>query len=665
MSLQTDRIQNREARRAARVSARLSARLAARRARRRPSRALQTAVLTATLSATLLVCLASTDRALAQVTLSNSAPAPQAAQAAQEAPKISEITVIGLKSQNSTSVISQSNLKIGQPVTKADLDQAVRNLIATGNFGARHLDEPEKAVIVKADVDAATNTAKVTIEVDENDVVKEFNISGSGPIKTADVRNVIQTKPGLILNLNTIRTDIAAIQKFYSDKGYKASVQGDGFGINSNGIVDIPIVVGKINEIKINGLHKTRQWVVIREMYDQKKGDYYNLNKLQRAYTRIFNTDLFSDIQPAIIEREVGKIDITLNMEEKRTGQVGLSVGYSSRNSLVGRAEVGENNFMGRGQAVSLMWEAGGLANRNSFQADFTEPWLDKKHTSLGVSLYDKVIYRFGSSISSTGQASDSDYFETHAGGTVNLSRPFSDTLRGLVGFRYDNVRVPNLTGLTGSDLSILQNGPLAVVTLRGINNTRDYDQDPAAGGFDTITTDFGRADLKPVSANAQNPVTGSVDYTKLELDARRYFSPKGRRISPKDKRTVFALRLTVGTSSGILPFSEQYFIGGAESLRGYNEDRFWGSQKLLGSFEFRQPLANSLTGVFFTDVGDAWGGRYENANFNGFRQHSGFSPSLGLGVGLRVVTPIGPIRIDQGFGREGAHTHFSIGHVF
>jgi outer membrane protein insertion porin family len=228
-------------------------------------------------------------------------------------------------------------------------------------------------------------------------------------------------------------------------------------------------------------------------------------------------------------------------------------------------------------------------------------------------------------------------------------------------------VKVPLLGQLSPADAAILQNGPLATITLRGTNNTRDYDQDPAAGGFDTLTFDIGRADLKPVTSGTQvlNPVTGILNYQKYSADSRRYFSPKGPRKNPKDKRNVFALRLMIGTSTGTLPFSEQYFVGGAESLRGYQEDRFWGKNMFLGSFEFRTPLAPSLTGVLFTDVGDAWGGSYEKVTFNGFNQHTGFSPSVGFGIGMRVVTPIGPIRIDEGFGREGARTHFSIGHVF
>jgi outer membrane protein insertion porin family len=585
----------------------------------------------------------------------------------QTPPTIKAIYVRGNKSLNVDYIVGASGLKVGDPVTQAKLEEARRNLLLTGNFGDKRPDNPEDAVKVTADVDPATG-ATVNIDVEENDTVLNFSITGSGPIPPSELIPLLQTKPGFLLNLNTLRADVARISDHYASKGYIATVTPD-IGIR-NGILEIPIEVGKIGEIKISGLHKTRPFVVLREMEGQKSGDYYNTQKLRRAYTRIFNTDLFSDIQPAILTPKPGIVDLTLNMEEKRTGQVGVSVGYSSRNKLIGRAEIGENNLFGRGQQANVMWETGGLANRNSFEVGFTEPWLDRKHTSLSVSLYDRVVYRFGTRIASDPGApfagTDTDYYETHAGGQVTVSRPFSDAVRGYVGFRYDNVRVPALS-LNVIDAAVLQNGPLATVTLRGTNNTRDYDQDPAAGGFDSATLDIGRADLKPVTVAGQQPsgVFGILNYNKLAVDSRRYFSPRGRREKPSDKRTVFALRLMVGTSTGTLPFSEQYFMGGAESLRGYNEDRFWGSNMFLGSFEFRSPLAPSLTGVVFIDVGDAWGGSYERVRFNDFTQHSGFSPSVGIGIGMRVVTPIGPIRIDQGFGREGAHTHFSIGHVF
>ncbi|MBM3494949.1 MAG: hypothetical protein FJX72_11620 [Armatimonadetes bacterium] len=348
---------------------------------------------------------------------------------------------------------------------------------------------------------------------------------------------------------------------------------------------------------------------------------------------------------------------------------VAVFVGYSSRNSLVGGAEIVESNFMGRGQGVSLRWDTGGLANRNSLEAAFTEPWLDSKHTSLSVSAYDKTVYRFAQSIYSTSgvpSSTDSDYYEMHTGAQATLSRPFGEAYRGSVGLRFDNVNLPALT-LNPTDAAALQKGPLMAANVRMTHNTRDIDLDPASGGYEIYTLDFGRADLKPiVTSETQAPlVSGVVTFQKLQADARRYLSLQGRRKEPKDRRTTLALRLAGGTTSGTAPFFEQYFVGGAESLRGYNEDRFWGKNMLLASAELRAPLAPSLTGVVFIDAADAWGGPYSGIKFSGFVQHSGFSPAIGFGLGLRVVTPIGPIRIDQGFGNEGARTHFSIGHVF
>jgi outer membrane protein insertion porin family len=122
-------------------------------------------------------------------------------------------------------------------------------------------------------------------------------------------------------------------------------------------------------------------------------------------------------------------------------------------------------------------------------------------------------------------------------------------------------------------------------------------------------------------------------------------------------------VRLYAGKAFGKLPFFEQFFLGGAETLRGYPEDRFWGENIALLSVEYRAPLAQNLVGVVFVDAGDAWGGRY--GTINDFTQHSSFKPQVGAGIGIRVRTPIGPLRLDYGFGSEGARTHFSIGNIF
>lgn len=582
-------------------------------------------------------------------------------------PIIKSITVVGNKNINSSAIILASGLSVGQPLTQQSINDAQQRLLQTGNFGSHHPDNPAQGVVITANV--VGNEADVTITVDENDMVQGINLTGTGPIPAATIKALMKTQEGQVLNINTLRSDVEAIQQAYEKKGYQAVVNPDGLGI-TNGILDIPIIVGKVTKITIHGLKKTRPWVVLREM-QLKQGSYYNVLQLRKDLTAIYNTGLFDSVEPAFAYPAPGSVEITLNIQEKHTGSLALGLGYSSQQQLIYFADVGDTNFLGTGEQVNLRAQTGGIANQNSYELGFTQPWLDKKHTSLSVDLYDKAVYRFGTSIgsltSSNLAGTSTDYYETHVGGQITLGRPLNSTMRGYLGVRYDNVSVPALD-LDANDASILQNGPIAVVTGRVSHDTRDFIQNPAAGGYETVEIDVGHADMRPITllnGATPNGVYGPMNYTKLIIDLRRFISLQGRRTNPNQLRQVFAFRFLLGTSTGRMPFSEQFFVGGAESLRGYQEDRFWGRNMFLGSVEFRQPIEKSLTGVLFTDVGDAWGGNYENVSFSGFTQHAGFSPSLGVGFGLRVITPIGPIRIDEGFGREGARTHFSIGQVF
>jgi len=112
------------------------------------------------------------------------------------------------------------------------------------------------------------------------------------------------------------------------------------------------------------------------------------------------------------------------------------------------------------------------------------------------------------------------------------------------------------------------------------------------------------------------------------------------------------------------VPFFEQYFVGGSESLRGYQTDRYWGNNLALFQGELRLPFGkdNNVQGVLFTDIGDAWGSIYHDPQL---MQHNQISLTTDFGVGLRLVTPVGPIRLDYAIGKDGGRTQFSIGQSF
>ncbi len=509
---------------------------------------------------------------------------------------------------------------------------------------------------------------RLIYEVQEYPRISQVRITGNSVFPTEEIQKILRTQAGMLLNHNDLAADIEAITRLYMQKGYLVNVDPDTVGPDRDdpNILNIPLREVTVETVKVSGLRKTRERVVLREMRNVRSGALYNLEQIQKDLQRVYNTELFEDISyRAEIGSDLNKVIVTVNVAERRTGLFSVGAAYNNRQQLVGFLEMYETNFRGLGQTLGVRLERGGPANANNYEINFAEPWLDRRNTSLSLSVFDKTLYRFSGGLFTPdpGAIGDDDrYDERRRGGIVTLSRPLSETTRAYVGLRTESVRTNNPSVLP-SEIFIKQDGSVSALSLRLTRNTRDVDFDPASGGFDSVTLETALADLKDIGTAISGGFVGKANFNKVSIDLRRYFSPQGRRRALADKRYVFAMRLYAGRAFGKLPFFEQFFLGGAESLRGYPEDRFWGENVALVSVEYRAPVAQNLVGVLFVDVGDAWGGRY--GTIKDFTQHSGFKPQVGAGIGIRVRTPIGPLRLDYGFGSEGGRTHFSIGNIF
>ncbi len=610
-----------------------------------------------------------------QVALPAPAQQPVAGQQPPVAPvdsrTIEEIVVVGNKVLNSEGIITVGGHKKGDPCTAQVLAEIRDNLAKSGNFGMHHPDEQGKWVAVQAE-DLPNNKCKVTITVDENDKINEIAPTGTGPIKPEEVKALI-TKTN-VYNVEQIAQDAQNIIDLYVKRGYSIEFGRDlGPDPNNPGVLLLPILVTRVDDIVFSKKHKTKDYVILREM-KTKKGDYFNRKVFyERDRAKLINLDLFDDVNftETSVGTGTGRVKLTISLVEKRTGSISAGVGYSNRQQLIGRAEVSETNFQGRGEGVTLLWETGGAANRNSIELGYTRPWLDKHQTALQINLFDKTVYRFSNSLQSADTSLNNNasnrYNEQRRGGTITLSRPIKDTLRAALTARAENVHTDPLA-LSGVNAEIIQDGPIYSLGASLLRDTRDLVLDPVAGGYQNLSIQAGHAELNKITnANGfpvTQAVTGAVSFSKGSLEWRQYFSLQGRRKHLTDEKSAIAVRFLAGSALGTLPFFEQFFVGGAETLRGYREDRFWGKYMFLGSIELRQPLARRLKGVLFADVGDAWGGNYSNVNLEGFTQ-SVFRPRVGVGLGIRVGTPLGPIRLDYGIGSEGGRTHFSIGNVF
>lgn len=563
---------------------------------------------------------------------------------------VTDIKVVGNEHISTEAIKSAIALKPGMPFSEQAVEEAKKAIEGLGYF------QPG----ITVGTETTESGVQVVFNVVENPVVKEINITGN-TVYTADVlRGLMVTSVGKVLNNATLEKDLAEIENHYAKDGYFAFVS-ESIGIDpQTGVLTIPIMETRIESIKIVGNKKTKEYVIRRAM-ELKPGDVYNERASTRDLQRVFDLGYFepegTGIRPEV-GSQPGLVNLTVTVNERKTGEVSIGVGYSSKTKLVGQAKLSEANLQGRGQTASVLWEQ--TANRGaSYELSFFEPWLDNQRTSVGVNLYNKLMYRFTNTFLGGASAEVGDYDERRKGGSITLSRPFGPFNRGFLTFRTEEVDA----GVSDVASLLTTDGKVSSGTFRFTTDRRDSIVDPFGGGYNSYAIELGDASFSGLTLPEE-----STTFAKYSIDLRRYFSRGGERKDITEQRPRLALRVMAGGLTGKVPFFEQYFVGGAETLRGFREDRFWGKNILLASAEYRFPLAQSLTGVGFVDFGDAWGADSRFLSVTGleeFTQHEKFKGNLGYGVGIRVVTPIGPLRLDYGFSNEGSRAHFSIGHAF
>ncbi len=506
---------------------------------------------------------------------------------------------------------------------------------------------------VKASLSEFEGGAKITFRVRENPVVSDVILDGITQFKLEDVDSVIKTKKNIILNSNSLREDVQAIEKKYHDAGFMAARVTDA-AIEQGNVLRITVSEGTIQAIKISFLSKseseeedkeakpedqkasehgkTKPYVITREM-KMKVGDVYNTNKIGKDLQKIYNLGFFDDVHTRVEAGEApGKIILVLEVVEAKTGSAGFGAGYSSNTGLTGFLTLSERNLKGKGRRADVKLEFGG--KRNNFELGYFEPWLDRKETSLEVNVYntskENLTYGLGGTVSP-------DYEETRNGFNFTVGRPISDRTRVFVGFKLENISVEpeQYSYLNGSSRSVTG-------TLR--TDTRDFVFNPTKGRYDSASLELNGGLLG-----------GDYDYKKFILDLRRFH--------PLAKKQVLAARFNLGLAKGTIPRFDYFDLGGVNSLRGYEEYQFAGTKMLVINGEYRVQFSGNLSAVVFADAGNCWMTKEEITLSPGDLYKS-------VGVGLRLKIPqfgIGPVRLDYAITTTLGESkiHFGFGHMF
>ncbi len=430
--------------------------------------------------------------------------------------------------------------------------------------------------------------------------------------------------------------------------------------MEQDGTLKVTVNEGIVEDFKVKGNVKTKDYVITREM-KLKKGEPFNAKAARRSMQRIYNLGYFEDVNIKLNPgREPNSVEVEITVVEMNTGTFGIGAGYSNADGFVGMVSVGDKNFRGTGDKINIRWEFGGEDNKN-YDFSYTRPWLDDKETSATINLYDITNEYADYDINGDEIAR---YDKKRRGQELTLSRKTDnefisnyitlknrdDIYKGEAdgyegdkdqyyepGFENNKDKYEDWMPKDYKERRAENFGVTRSITLGRIFDSRDNIYDPHEGkriGYSLEWAGLG----------------GDFDFTKVTADYRYYYRGGGE--------TVWALNLGAGYAHGDMPLSQRFSMGGSETLRGYEDDQFRGNSMLKATLEYRFPIVKKVQGVLFTDNGYAWDKRHEDEFDLGLLKNS-------YGVGLRINSPLGPVKLDYGYGDDGGKFHFSFGGQF
>lgn len=589
--------------------------------------------------------------AMAAVVLTCGLWQPCVAQEVSDEAIITEISITGfvnLPAATQATIRQTVQSQVGEPMDEETVQSDVEALLATGwLFRVTPMVQPVEGGV------------HLTFTVVENMVVTSLDFIGNISLTDAQLAAVVGTQPGTVLNFTQVTADAQAIKEAYAKCGYTAT-EITAVNPTDAGRLEYVIFEPTISEIRIEGNRKTRDYVILRELAFQP-GDVFNARHIE---TSLYNLERLAIFDEPVAVPEPGTTPgtfaVVIRVKERRTGLASVGVGNSNIQGLIGFIDVADTNLFGTGQRLSARVQFG--AN-DTYQLTYVNPWFDNKRTSFTASIYDRNVLQQVVVL-------DQTYEEHRQGGFISFGRPTGPRSRASITLRADKVQATDVPQTILDNIDETLDDPnyvySAAMTLS--HDTRSHIVYPVRGGYESLTGEIatGHADvtrtlpdLTTVGERVQR------NYVKGVGEARRYIRLRARAPRPGEAGQqpldwVYATRLMAGTIGGNPPFLEEFQIGGADTLRGYQEDRFTGRNMLLWNNEARVPINPSLTAVAFVDVGDAWGGE-----FAALSDSRDFELHVGYGLGVRVQTPIGPLRLDYGWGDESNEFHFGFGSTF
>lgn len=552
-------------------------------------------------------------------------------------PQVVSVGVRGNDEVASNYILAAVETKVGDFLDRDKLQKDIESIYNQGFFS-----------YVDVDLSAEPGGVAVFFSVRENPVVEQIAFTGNTVYKSETLMKEVFTQEGTVFNRVFFRNDLDRIQEKYHKDGYvmvrvaDVDIQG--------GNINVQIVEPRVGEIIIQGNKRTKTKVIRREI-KLEKGDLFNVTQFRHQLGKLQGLGYFEDVNVGFdtTDGQDDVLDLILTVKEKKTASIGFNIGYGTESGVSGGLTFSETNFGGLGHTLDVGFDEGDEAR---YWATYASPYMDRRTYGwrVGVNYRDYVDQYYYHD-----EKKQFEYDETNLHIFAGLGKKWGRKEEWSWFFTlnwrdadYSNIHdtrpdyYDDLTQWGGKNFS----GEL-LFTLDQRDPYLPYNK-----GLVWETTLEQAADV----------LGGEYSYTKYWTQMR-YYLPLNELVDgivdigtmwTEDNPLILAARIRVGSASTEeIPAYARYSLGGMNSLRGYHSRMFEGNEVMLGNFELRVPIQKNFELVGFYDAGNAgnsmdWGTLYDN-----------------YGIGLRVKTPMGLLRLDFATGGDEDRTYFGFGQLF
>jgi len=528
--------------------------------------------------------------------------------------------------------------------------------------GYLDVEIPESALTISY---PKANVVDINVEVDlgKQYSVGTIAIAGNTLFADQEILEAIDLEPGDVFSPSKVGAAGEEIRLFYGADGYlETFVRAMRSPNLETGAIDLTYRVSEsgkfeVESINIQGNTKTKSIVIIRELA-LAPGQTFDLVRMRNSQLRLENTRYFDSVSLRPESTNIpGRKDLSIVVQEGRTGNLTFGAGFSSLEKAVFFAEISQGNFdifnwrsyfQGDGQKFRLRFQIG--SRSNEVVLSFEEPWLFEQRLALGFELFRRET-DFNSSV----------YNELRTGFEVYLRKRLFELVEGRLSYSLEQVNIFDVAE-DASDQIKDEEGDNLISKVGGtlIRDTRDR----------LILTRTGNR----VEFNTQvagGPFGGDIDYWKNQFRASQFIPT----FDALNQGMAFFGRIgtIVPYGDSDVPFFDRWFLGGPNTLRGFgfrdvgpkdeNNEPIGGNSFAYLSAEYMFQLAQPLEFVLFYDWGFV---NPEDWDFNS----AGYNDNWGFG--FRVFILGAPLRLDFGFpitsddnNDDGMQFNFSFGTRF